>query len=278
MRRTKLLIQVVAGIALVLLPGCAVAQSNSFFFTSPAKGRAASHRSAAGAMNSLVTNPVSGQLRPFEFGALVQSGFGLTQERGGFKFFMAGVHAGKVLTPNVGPGVLRGNFEYAVEVFPFWQSYTPTSLRQNCVAITGPFGVQQASCSTPFTIGGTFTGVSVTPAILRWNFAGTRRVAPWIQGAGGMIWTNHKYPAFGGPPISTGGITNSSLGNNGPNNDSSVWNFTPQFGVGAHYFLRANRSIDVGANAIHISSASLGDKNPGVNASVQFTVGYSWWK
>jgi len=48
--------------------------------------------------------------------------------------------------------------------------------------------------------------------------------------------------------------------------------------VGLHYFVSANRSIDIGANAIHISSASLGDKNPGVNASVQFTVGYSWWK
>jgi hypothetical protein len=151
-------------------------------------------------------------------------------------------------------------------------------LRQNCVTIAGPGGVQQASCSAPFTVGGTFTGASITPIILRWNFAGTRRWAPWVQGAGGLLWTDHKYPAFGGPPISTGGVTNSTLGDNGPNDDTSVWNFTPQFGVGAHYFVSGKRSIDFGANAIHISSASLGDKNPGVNASVQFTVGYSWWK
>ena len=39
-----------------------------------------------------------------------------------------------------------------------------------------------------------------------------------------------------------------------------------------------DRSIDFSANAVHVSSASLGDKNPGVNASVQFTIGYSWWK
>ena len=32
------------------------------------------------------------------------------------------------------------------------------------------------------------------------------------------------------------------------------------------------------ANAVHISSASLGDKNPGVNASVQFQIGYAWWR
>jgi hypothetical protein len=175
--------------------------------------------------------------------------------------------------------MVRGNFEYAMEAFPFWQSYTPTSLRQNCTYVPGQLGGQEASCSLPFTIGGTFTGVSITPIILCWNFAGTRRFAPWVQGAGGVLWTNHKYPAFGGPPVNaTGGLSYSTIGDNGSNDDSSVWNFTPQFGVGVHYFTRAKRSIDLGANAIHISSASLGDKNPGVNASVQFTLGYSWWK
>ena len=99
------------------------------------------------------------------------------------------------------------------------------------------------------------------------------------QGAGGLLWTNHKYPAYGGVPIcTTACTTTTSYGDNGPNDDTSVWNFTPQFGVGAHYFLNAHRSVDLGANAIHISSASLGDRNPGINASVQFTLGYSWWK
>jgi hypothetical protein len=57
-----------------------------------------------------------------------------------------------------------------------------------------------------------------------------------------------------------------------------VWNFTPQGGVGVHWFVKPRRSIDFSANAVHISSASLGDRNPGVNASVQFSMGYSWWK
>jgi hypothetical protein len=177
----------------------------------------------------------------------------------------------------MGSGILRGNFEYGVQVFPLWQSYTPKFQRQNCRYITVS-GVQQVSCSAPFTVGGTATGVSITPILLRWNFVGGPRWSPWIQGGGGVIWTNHKYPAFGGPPVNNGGVSNSSIGNNAANDDTSVWNFTPQFGIGAHYFLRPNRSLDFGANAIHISSASLGDKNPGVNASVQFTVGYSWWK
>jgi len=213
--------------------------------------------------------------QPWEVGVLMQSGVGLTEDRGGFKFLMAGVHGGKGLTRTVGPGPLRGNFEYAVEVFPFWQSYTPAFQRELCVAgAQSPGGV---SCSAPYTVGGTFTGASITPIILRWNLAGTRRASFWLQGAGGVLWTDHKYPAYGGAPY--------SVGNDGPNADTSVWNFTPQFGVGMHYFLRAmrsslpgTRSLDVGANAIHISSASLGDRNPGVNASVQFTLGYSWWR
>jgi hypothetical protein len=257
-------------LALVVLSSVAGAQSSSSLTGSPG---------VVGA-TAAITNPVRQEVKPFDIGVLVEGGFGVTQNRGGFKFFTAGVYAGKVLTPTAGNGMIRGNFELAVEVFPIWQSYTPTFLRQNCVYVSIPAlpGQLVSSCSTPFTVGGTFTGVSITPDILRWNFAGSRRFAPWMQGAGGLLWTNHKYPAFGGPPVNAGGVTEGTYGNNGPNDETSVWNFTPQFGVGAHYFVSANRSLDFGANAIHISSASLGDKNPGVNASVQFTVGYSWWK
>lgn len=262
MHRTDHFFKLFVAIALAFLPGVGAAQSSLIIQSLP-----------------IVPNPLQQETRPWNFGVLEQSGFGVTEDRGGFKFLMAGVHAGKVLTGNSGRGLLRGNFEYSMEVFPFWQSYTPTSQRQNCTVVTGPVGGVGVQCSAPFTIGGTFTGASITPIILRWNFAGTRHISPWVQGAGGLLWTNHKYPAFGGPPINAnGGFSYSTLGDNGPNDETSVWNFTPQGGVGAHYFTRANRSIDFGANAIHISSASLGDKNPGINASVQFTLGYSWWK
>jgi hypothetical protein len=219
---------------------------------------------AAAQATSAAANPLndpSGHL-PLELGVLAQGGFGVTEDRNDYKFFMIGGHAGKVLTRNVGPGILHGNFEYAIEVFPFWQSYTPRFLRSTCTS--------NISCSPLYPVGGTYTGVSITPAILRWNFATSGRVVPWAQGGGGVLWTNHKYPPFGGPPY--------IVYNDGPNADTSVWNFTPQFGVGMHYFVRPRRSIDFGANAVHISSASLGDKNPGVNASVQFSIGYTWWK
>ena len=215
-----------------------------------------------------VTKPDPASL-PLELGAIVQGGTGVTDNRDGFHFIMTGVHAGKVLTGDHGPGLLRGNFEYAIEFFPFWQSYTPRIERANCTG-TGKSASDPFHCSSYYTVGGTYTGVSLTPIILRWNFRGTRRVTPWVQGAGGLLWTNHKYPAYGSVILNPN--------NDGPNADTSVWNFTPQGGAGLHYFVRPRRSIDFGINAVHISSASLGDRNPGVNASIQVNLGYSWWR
>jgi lipid A 3-O-deacylase len=215
-----------------------------------------------------VTNFARDTAKPLEYGLIVQGGKGITDERDGFKFIMAGIHAGKVLTPNVGPGILHGNFEYAMEFFPFWQSYTPKFQRASCV--TDPHNPGGIICSPLYTVGGTFTGMTLTPVIFRWNFAGKGRFTPWAQAAGGLLWTNHKYPAYGGLPL--------NIINDGPNADASVWNFTPQGGIGLHYFIRPNRSLDLSANGVHISSASLGDRNPGVNASVQFSLGYTWWK
>ena len=215
------------------------------------------------------TNPLDTAYahQPSELGVLVQGGNGVTDNRDGFHFLSAGVHAGRVLTNNLGSGALRGNFEYAVELFPYWQSFTPTFQKVSCTQAPGSSII---SCSKPFTTGGTFTGVSVTPIILRWNFADRGKLSPWVQGAGGVLWTNHKYPSYGD--------TTPNLQTNGPNGETSVWNFTPQFGIGAHYFTHPNRSVDFSANAVHISSASLGDRNPGVNVSLQFSVGYTWWK
>jgi lipid A 3-O-deacylase len=203
---------------------------------------------------------------PWEWGAQVQVGNGVTDNRSGFHFLTLGVHAGKTLTPVLGSGLLRGSFEYAVEVLPLWQAYSPTFQRVRC----SQTGTAPIACSAPYTVGGTFTGASVTPIILRWNLAGNRRLSPYAQAAGGLVWTNHKFPAYGN--------TDANLQANGPNGETSVFNFTPQGGVGVHYFVRPRRSIDFLAIGEHISSSSLGDRNPGVNASIQFSVGYTWWK
>lgn len=199
---------------------------------------------------------------PWEIGAFFQGGLG-EGDRDNFTFTSAGVRVGKVITdPHLG-SIFRGQFEYAGELMPYWQSFTPGphTAPTKIYSDTGQYlGTQTLAYG-----GGTYTGVSITPIILRWNFVPGRRFAPYIQGAGGLVYTTHKYP----PDI---------LVDHGQSGGTSVFNFTPQFGLGFHYFVKPRRSIDFAANAIHISSASLGDRNPGVNASVQFQVGYTWWK
>jgi len=223
---------------------------------SPAAGAQAPTDSGS----AVLPSPDLFESRPWEYGPFVNGGLG-TGDRADYKFLWAGLHAGKVLTDPFGKGMLRGQFELAAELIPLWQAYTPTYLRANCYAQPGG----PLTCSNLFPTGGAYTGISVTPAILRWNFAGSHRVRPWVQGAGGLIWTTHKFPPVGPYPAPK------HLG-------TSVFNYTPQFGIGVHYFVRPRQSISISANAVHISNASMGDANPGVNASVQFSIGYTWWK
>ncbi len=194
--------------------------------------------------------------RSWEMGPFVNWGTGVG-DRSDFKFLWGGFQLGKVLTPVEHAGVLSGQFELSGNIMPLWQAYTPPQ-RQQIVTYQGeeyevPVG------------GGTFYGVALTPLILRWNFLSHSRLHPWFQGAGGLIYTTHKFPPEQLVPHGTPGGT-------------SVWNFSPQGGIGVHYFLRSGRSLDLGVNAVHISSASLGDRNPGVNASVQIQMGYTFWK
>jgi lipid A 3-O-deacylase len=196
--------------------------------------------------------------RSWEFGPFVNFGNGIGTERSGYWFFSAGAQAGKILTPPVHASILSGQFELGASVMPFWQAYTPAPHNKTIVSggetITVPVG------------GGTFTGASIMPVIFRWNFlTHTQRIQPWLQAAGGVIYTTHKFP----PDV---------LVPHGEPGGTSVWNFCPQGGVGMHYFARPGRSIDLGFNAIHISSASLGDRNPGVNAMWQLQIGYTFWK
>ncbi len=199
--------------------------------------------------------------QPWEWGPFFNGGFGVGSDRSGYRVLSAGLHAGKLLTGPAGPRFLRGQFEYAAELMPWWQGYAPAFDRYTVTQISA----DEFAVAGPYRTGGAYNGISVTPIILRWNLVGGRRVLPFVQGAGGMVWTNHKFPPVGPYPPPGHQAT-------------SVWNFTPQFGVGLQYFLKPNRSITFGANAVHISNASLGDSNPGVNATVQFQVGYTWWK
>lgn len=172
------------------------------------------------------------------------------------QFFNAGFQGGKMLTATHGPGMLRGRGEAVVEILPFWLANYPKQNR--VIHFTG-----SSSTATAEFAGYQSYGASITPALFRWNFRpvltrNERPIVPWAQLGGGLLWTNHKFPLLGG-------IT-------------SVINFTPQAAIGQSLFLTMNQSLDFAVKVVHISSAGLGDKNPGINATLQFSAGYSWWK
>jgi len=209
--------------------------------------------------DSAAANPVAQarQAKSWEYGPFVNWGTGVG-DRSNFKFLSLGFQLGKPISRPLQAGILSGQFELSGNIMPLWQAYTPAPHLETVVF--------QGQSSTVPVGGGTYTGLSLTPVIFRWNLlTQSRRFQPWFQGAGGLIYTTHKFPPDILVPHGTPGGT-------------SVWNFSPQGGIGLHYFTQPKRSIDVGINAVHISSASLGDRNPGVNASIQVQVGYTLWK
>jgi len=204
------------------------------------------------------SGPAAAELakRPWEWGPFFQGGKGIGYLISDYKLLSAGVRLGKVITGEHLSGVFRGQFEYAGELMPYWEALTPPPHLQLVPRSTPPAYVLFG--------GGPYHGVSITPIILRWDFQPHGHWAPWFQAAGGLIYTTHKFPP-------------DQLVVHGTPGGTSVWNFSPQGGIGVQYFVRPNQSLMVEASGIHISSASLGDKNPGVNASVQFQIGYTWW-
>lgn len=164
----------------------------------------------------------------WEFEPFIGGGTGLGRASN-TQFLIAGGRAGKILTGDHLSGFLRGNFELATEAMPLYLVMQP---------------------------GGAVYGASIKPLIFKWNFAGTRRIAPYALVTGGVLFTTSNVP---------------------PGNTSKV-NFTPQGALGLYFFRRPTRAWDFEIQAVHTSNASLGHLNPGLNGSLIFTLGYSWFK
>jgi lipid A 3-O-deacylase len=97
---------------------------------------------------------------------------------------------------------------------------------------------------------------AANPVIFKWNWTAGRRVVPYFSAEGGLLLSTRDVPMPG---------------------TSSV-NFMPGGAFGFH-ILRANgHAWTASVHITHISNASLGDKNPGINATLQFRVGYSWFR
>jgi len=99
-------------------------------------------------------------------------------------------------------------------------------------------------------------GFGVTPLDMKWNFTRGRRLVPFAEAAAGMLWTTTNIPP----------------------GDTSRINFTPGLGGGMHIFVKPDHAITWTLRAVHISNASLGNHNPGINVSLQTSLGYTWVK
>jgi hypothetical protein len=78
-----------------------------------------------------------------------------------------GLRYGWILTKPHGPGFLRGQFEYAVDVVPVFWVFEP---------------------------GGTAYGGVLDPIALKWDFRERRRVVPYFEMSGGALFTSRDVP------------------------------------------------------------------------------------
>jgi lipid A 3-O-deacylase len=164
----------------------------------------------------------------WELGVFAGGGDGLGKSDN-TQFLVAGGRGGLVLTGEHLPGILRGNFEWAVEVIPVYIVFPPNR------------GIY---------------GGSVKPFLWEWNFTHFQKVSPFFGVAGGALFTRANIPP----------------------GDTSTVNFTPQIDLGFHLFTRQSRALTFEMDIVHHSNASIGNQNPGYNASVFFTLGYVWYK
>jgi hypothetical protein len=205
--------------------------------------------------------------RTWQIGAYGQGGFAAHYVVGNLdiiryqkeqQFYSVTVEGGHMLSAIHGPGILKGRAEVLGEVTPFWLTHSPE--QKNIVHSNNPF----LNGGVATFAGYNLHGVSFTPLLFRWNFMNhaSNRNVPWLQTGAGVLWTAHIFPQGGGYPGSY----------------TSYFNFTPQLGVGEDLFVKKNQSLDIGMRVVQYNNAGLGEVNPGIPYTLNFSIGYSWWK
>ena len=96
---------------------------------------------------------------------------------------------------------------------------------------------------------------AINPFIAKWNFTKGSKIAPWIAAVGGIVFSTSNLPP----------------------GDTSTVNFTSGLELGSHFFRENKHAVDLAVKIYHLSNASIGNKNPGINGAVQVTIGYSWF-
>src|SRR5271170_2429948 len=153
----------------------------------------------------------------WELGVLGGGGLGFGKSDN-TQFAYAGGRIGWIITGNHLHGILRGNFEWAVDILPLYAVLPP---------------------------GSAVYGGSFKPAIWQWNFTSGKTIAPYIAAAGGVVFSHSNIPP----------------------GDTSWVNFTSQGVFGVHIFTRPGRALQLEGSFGHLSSASLGNHNPGYNGT-----------
>jgi hypothetical protein len=123
-------------------------------------------------------------------------------------------------------------------------------------ALRGSFEVAfDAIPMNEFWIGGKakYAG-AIDPLVAKWNFTGGKTVSPYFAAVGGIVFSPKQLPAP----------------------DTSQVNFTSGAEMGLQWFRQSKNSWDFSLKIYHLSNASLGRLNPGINGAVQFMVGYTW--
>jgi lipid A 3-O-deacylase len=104
-----------------------------------------------------------------EFALWSGGGHSVSGGRGDTGVFNVGLRYGWVLTDAHLPGILRGRFEYAVDVVPVFFVFQPVN---------------------------TAFGAGFDPFALKWNFERRGRLSPYLELCGGTLFTNHNVPAY----------------------------------------------------------------------------------
>jgi hypothetical protein len=162
--------------------------------------------------------------KPWTFEVWTGGAGGLYGTGAGTHFWFTGVRVGKILTREHGKGLFRGRFEYAFDIIP--------------TAVVG---------KDRETYGGGFDAF-----VLKWNFTPRKGIAPYLEMAGGALFTMTEVPP-----------------------GTSAVNFTSQGGPGIRILLHRGHAITFAVKFFHLSNARLGPTNPGVNG-LHLTIGHQW--
>lgn len=156
-----------------------------------------------------------------EIQAWTGGGHGLNGSTSDTGVWNVGFRYGWVLTDPIGPGPLRGRFEYAVDVVPIFLLTQRTN---------------------------TAYGIGLNPFALKWNFGDGKKIVPYFDLGGGVLFTNTDVPE-----------------------GTNRVNFTTSGALGLH-FLRTKWNWNAEVRFMHISNAGLATPNPGIN-TIQFRLG-----